>query len=66
LHSRTESFHGVPGIVDVEDGVVVVFKVVAMNWDVAGADETGTTISKLYFLLVSFVIIMQRIIGIPW
>jgi hypothetical protein len=54
LHSRTECLHGIPGVVDIEDGVVVILEVVAMNWDVAGADEASTTISKLCFVLVNF------------
>jgi hypothetical protein len=66
LHSRTECLHGIPRVVDIEDSVVVVFKIVAMNWDVASADEAGTPISKLCFLLVAFVITMQKIINIPW
>jgi hypothetical protein len=66
LHSGTEGLHGVPRVVDVEDGVVVVFKVVAMDWDVAGANEAGTAISELCYLLVTFLMELQKMIDIPW
>jgi len=37
----------VPGVVDVEDRVVVVLEVISVNRDVSGTDETGTTVGEL-------------------
>jgi hypothetical protein len=67
LHSRTEGFHRVPGIVDIEDGVVVVLKVITVDWDVSSANKARATISKLWFLLVKARMKSLRIIiDFPW
>lgn len=38
---------GSPRVVDIEDGVVVVFEVVAVDGDIAGADEAGAAVGEL-------------------
>lgn len=45
--SGCECFHGVPGVVDVEDRIVVVLEIISVDGDVSGADEAGTTVSEL-------------------
>lgn len=56
LHSRTEGFHGVPGVVDVENSIVVVLKVVTVDRDVASANEASATVSKLCVVLVKVLV----------
>ena len=45
--SGSKSSDRVPRVARIEDGVVVVFEVVAVDWDVAEADDTSTAVRKL-------------------
>ena len=69
MDSGCECVHGVPGVVDVEDRIIVVLEVISVNRDVSGADETGPPVGEFYRadrneILAGLVLVQTR--NIPW
>lgn len=46
LHCGTERLNRVPGVVDIENGIVIVLQVVAVDRNVAGANKTCASFGK--------------------
>jgi len=48
LASRTECLDCIPGVIDIENSIVVVFQVIAMNRNIASANQASASIRKFY------------------
>lgn len=46
LDCGTECLNRIPGVVDIENGIVIVFQVIAMDRNIAGANKTGAAFRK--------------------